>query len=411
MGKKYLDTKQNTIEASVLDVWTKSSEEQEAIRNAAEMFVKEKYDQAAIDAKTDAEMRAKGYTYRRGAARVYGGSKRDPRVPPGATPIIPVNRSGMPKRSKVGKVLGALGRLSREEFEIFLDELMLQEKQERLVKGSKDQPYGKGTPRSGPTHSGFGTYKQAQDAARGGSARAAELGIGGPTVRTVGEHPPGSKVIPRGKAARDRFIKQQKGKLGKGGEPLSALAGKEKTISSRPKSKIGRALKAIKGFLSKEEYETFIDELMLDEGWFKDLVDKKRTGAKAAGSKKPDPGHAGPKDKPEKPKPSITSAIKDIYGRLFNGDFIGMTAYLNTLNEDQSSDQIAVIIGDINETALTLINPENLDQTMSINLDNLQIDINEDGELEFYEAVDPKTIPVWNPRKGGGRTGQKPPLK
>ena len=70
MGKKYLDTKQNTIEASVLDVWTKSSEEQEAIRNAAEMFVKEKYDQAAIDAKTDAEMKAKGYTYRRGAARV-----------------------------------------------------------------------------------------------------------------------------------------------------------------------------------------------------------------------------------------------------------------------------------------------------------------------------------------------------
>ena len=56
MGKKYLDTKQNTIEASVLDVWTKSSEEQEAIRNAAEMVVKEKYDQAAIDAKTDAEI-------------------------------------------------------------------------------------------------------------------------------------------------------------------------------------------------------------------------------------------------------------------------------------------------------------------------------------------------------------------
>ena len=59
----------------------------------------------------------------------------------------------------------------------------------------------------------------------------------------------------------------------------------------------------------------------------------------------------------------------------------------------------------------TLINPENLDQTMKINLENLQVDINEDGELEFYEAVDPKTIPVWNPRKGGGRTGQKPPLK
>ena len=42
MGKKYLDTKQNTIEASVLDVWAKSSEEQEAIRNAAKMIAQEK---------------------------------------------------------------------------------------------------------------------------------------------------------------------------------------------------------------------------------------------------------------------------------------------------------------------------------------------------------------------------------
>ena len=41
MAKKYLDTKQSTIEASVLDVWTKSSEEQEAIRNAAEMMVQQ----------------------------------------------------------------------------------------------------------------------------------------------------------------------------------------------------------------------------------------------------------------------------------------------------------------------------------------------------------------------------------
>ena len=81
------------------------------------------------------------------------------------------------------------------------------------------------------------------------------------------------------------------------------------------------------------------------------------------------------------------------------------------MNEDQSSDQIAVVIGDINETELTLINPENLDQTTKINLENLQVDINEDGELEFSEAVDPKQIPIWNPRKGGGRTGQKPPLK
>ena len=104
-----------------------------------------------------------------------------------------------------------------------------------------------------------------------------------------------------------------------------------------------------------------------------------------------------PKHKPKPPKASITDAIKDIYGRLFNGDFIGMTAYLNTLNEDQSSDQIAVVIGDINETELTLINPENLDQTTKINLENLQVDINEDGELEFFEALQPwaKNIPRW----------------
>ena len=44
MGKKYLDTKQSTIEASVLDVWAKSSEEQEAIRNAAKMIAQEKMD-------------------------------------------------------------------------------------------------------------------------------------------------------------------------------------------------------------------------------------------------------------------------------------------------------------------------------------------------------------------------------
>ena len=41
MGKKYLDTKQNTIEASILDVWAKSSEEQKAIRNAAKMIAQE----------------------------------------------------------------------------------------------------------------------------------------------------------------------------------------------------------------------------------------------------------------------------------------------------------------------------------------------------------------------------------
>ena len=128
------------------------------------------------------------------------------------------------------------------------------------------------------------------------------------------------------------------------------------------------------------------------EGWLAKKVQKERDklGAQAAGSKKPDPGHAGPppvpKPKPEPPKPSIIGAIKNVWKRLTNGDFIGMTAYLNTLNEDQSSDQIAVVIGDINETELTLINPDNLDQTTKINLENLQVDINEDGELEFSEG-------------------------
>ena len=141
--------------------------------------------------------------------------------------------------------------------------------------------------------------------------------------------------------------------------------------------------------------EMMVQEKISDsqsEGWLAKKVQKERDklGAQAAGSKKPDPGHAGPppvpKPKPEPPKPSIIGAIKNVWKRLTNGDFIGMTAYLNTLNEDQSSDQIAVVIGDINETELTLINPDNLDQTTKINLENLQVDINEDGELEFSEG-------------------------
>ena len=170
---------------------------------------------------------------------------------------------------------------------------------------------------------------------------------------------------------------------------------------------------------SSEEQEAIRNaaEMMVQEkkerkkGWFAKYVDTQKPGAKAAGIGSKKSGPPIPKHKPEPPKPSIIGAIKNVYSRLFNGDFIGMTAYLNTLNEDQSSDQIAVVIGDINETELTLINPENLDQTTKINLENLQVDINEDGELEFSEAVDPKQIPIWNPRKGGGRTGQKPPLK
>ena len=39
MGKKYLDTKQDTIEAAVLDVWVDAAEEQEAIQSAARMVV------------------------------------------------------------------------------------------------------------------------------------------------------------------------------------------------------------------------------------------------------------------------------------------------------------------------------------------------------------------------------------
>jgi len=39
MGKKYLDTKQSTIEASVLDVWVDAADEREAIKDAARMFV------------------------------------------------------------------------------------------------------------------------------------------------------------------------------------------------------------------------------------------------------------------------------------------------------------------------------------------------------------------------------------
>ena len=172
---------------------------------------------------------------------------------------------------------------------------------------------------------------------------------------------------------------------------------------------------------SSEEQEAIRNaaEMMVQEkkerkkGWFaKYVVDPRRPGAKAGGSKKPDPGHAGsppiPKHKPEPPKPSIIGAIKNVYSRLFNGDFIGMTAYLNTLNEDQSSDQIAVVIGDINETELTLINPENLDQTTKINLENLQVDINEDGELEISEAEqDWRKIRPWNT----DRYGKKIPVK
>ena len=305
MGKKYLDTKQNTIEASILDVWAKSSEEQKAIRNAAKMIAQEQLSKIR-----------------------------------GNTPADQGRRAAVEDDIERAKKKGDKKEVARlEEDEI--DEAKLK----------------------------FGVS----------GGRGVKAGTGKDLMRL------------------EKELKDAKKKKDKAKE-AALQAELELLMKSGAGKKIGPS------WMHKEEIE-------LEEGWFKDLVDKKRAGAKAA-SKKSDTGKPPvPKHKPEKPKPSITSAIKDIYGRLFNGDFLGMTAYLNTLNEDQSSDQIAVVIGDINETELTLINPENLDQTMKINLENLQVDINEDGELEFYEAVDPKTIPVWNPRKGGGRTGQKPPLK
>ena len=159
--------------------------------------------------------------------------------------------------------------------------------------------------------------------------------------------------------------------------------------------------------------EMMVQEKISDsqsEGWLAKKVQKERDklGAKAAGTGSKESGPPIPKHKPEPPKPSIIGAIRNVYSRLFNGDFIGMTAYLNTLNEDQSSDQIAVVIGDINETELTLINPENLDQTTKINLENLQVDINEDGELEISEAEqDWRKIRPWNT----DRYGKKIPVK
>ena len=305
MGKKYLDTKQNTIEASILDVWAKSSEEQKAIRNAAKMIAQEQLSKIR-----------------------------------GNTPADQGRRAAVEDDIERAKKKGDKKEVARlEEDEI--DEAKLK----------------------------FGVS----------GGRGVKAGTRKDLMRL------------------EKELKDAKKKKDKAKE-AALQAELELLMKSGAGKKIGPS------WMHKEEIE-------LEEGWFKDLVDKKRAVAKAA-SKKSDTGQPPvPKPKPEKPQPSITSAIKDIYGRLFNGDFIGMTAYLNTLNEDQSSDQIAVVIGDINETELTLINPENLDQTMKINLENLQVDINEDGELEFYEAVDPKTIPVWNPRKGGGRTGQKPPLK
>ena len=64
-------------------------------------------------------------------------------------------------------------------------------------------------------------------------------------------------------------------------------------------------------------------------------------------------------------------------------------------------------------TTLDLVMRDKVEPETVVEEDEIEetLTINEDGELEFYEAVDPKTIPVWNPRKGGGRTGQKPPLK
>ena len=307
MGKKYLDTKQNTIEASILDVWAKSSEEQKAIRNAAKMIAQEQLskirgntpaDQGRRAAVEDDIERAEKKGDKKEVARLEEDEIADEAYRPSSLRDVQFPTKGVKKGTR--------------------KDLMRLEKELKDAKKKKDK------------------------------AKEAAL-----------------------QAELELLMKSGAGK------------------------KIGPS------WMHKEEIE-------LEEGWFKDLVDKKRAGAKAA-SKKSDTGKPPvPKDKPEKPKPSIISAIKDVYGRLFNGDFIGMTAYLNTLNEDQSSDQIAVVIGDINETELTLINPENLDQTMKINLENLQVDINEDGELEISEAEqDWRKIRPWNT----DRYGKKIPVK
>ena len=57
MGKKYLDTKQNTVEASVLDVWVNAAEEQEAINDAARMFVDDTIDEQPAHARRQAHLK------------------------------------------------------------------------------------------------------------------------------------------------------------------------------------------------------------------------------------------------------------------------------------------------------------------------------------------------------------------
>ena len=52
MGKKYLETKKDTLESSVLGVWKAAIEKGEAIRDAAQMTKKEPKLDEAMDQKT-----------------------------------------------------------------------------------------------------------------------------------------------------------------------------------------------------------------------------------------------------------------------------------------------------------------------------------------------------------------------
>jgi hypothetical protein len=497
MAKKYLDTKQSTIEASVLDVWAKSSEEQEAIRNAAEMMVQEKMTDrqrmareagrrkqgpgagktaglppkghhtelrpgpdpadpwtgtktgkgpAVTPSAAKAGMKKRSFGGRNTPDRPFGPGSKPPVQAVDPNPLHTAKRGqptklsrqqpiATPKRGKISRAWQAIkgflskeefiNSLSTEEYEIFLDEMMVQEDDEHVVKQALMK-------RDGLDH---------------------------------------SKVSDGGVHA-DYRAKARK-LLDKHGKDAMYHAPPARRLPSR--SKIGKVLGAL-GRLSNEEYEFVLDEMMVQEetsnqdmekGRFAKLQRIKKDAEKhakiAMGDRYKSAVQSG--DTPGKMamrgvtpgSPTLTGtgipdlrrknlARRDMAGdphttaaekkwgkkqaktnkaffksrgskfglakrawdKLFNGDFIGMTAYMNTLNEDQSSDQIEVIIGDINETALTLINPDNLDQTMSINLENLQIDVNEDGELEIYEAELPwKKIRPWNTDK----TGKPIPVK
>ena len=118
MGKKYLDTKQDTIEAAVLDVWVDAAEEQEAIQSAARMVVDDtmgeqlmgpkaraakqaNWEKERADAKKKAEAEAKKQA-KRDAQIAQDLPVPDSRLPAGTVVI------GEPSDSKVGAKAGQL---------------------------------------------------------------------------------------------------------------------------------------------------------------------------------------------------------------------------------------------------------------------------------------------------------------